>query len=667
MAEKNKINIKSKKRIIFVFAFLAILLIVLLFRTAWIQVVKNDEYTDIAKDQQKSDIPIAAKRGSIYDRNGEELASSATCYTLWIRPSQIREEYPGQKLNEVANQIAVVLGMESNQILDYLNSEQVLVKAAKYLEKGTADKLSELNISGLEIAEDTKRFYPMNSFASNLLGSVNDEGEGRSGIEYQYNEYLSGTAGRAVMDTDVNGNKLSNGSSKYYEAKDGLNVELTIDEVLQHYLENAVEKGMKDTGADRISAIAIDPKTGEVLAMAINPAFNPNDPTKPVGEEALSEFQKLDVDGKSAYLSRMWSNALVSDVYEPGSTFKLITSSSSLEEGLVTPETPFYCKGFFEIAGMKFYDAERKAHGGETLMQAVGQSCNPVHMQLALNMGKEKFYEYLKEFGMMERTGIDFPGESAPLVTDISYVGPVELGTMGFGQGIAITPIELITAVSAIGNDGVLMKPHFVRRLTDKDGKTVVEYKPIKVRKVLSGETCNEMLNIMEQQVEQYGGKTGRIPGYRIGGKTGTSSKAINGVYSNETDTSFVSMAPIDDPKIAVLVVCNSPNQIYADITAIPIVKNFLEKALPYLNVKSSDETQKPGEKQKNAYVPELTGYSYKKAKEILDEYGLKYEVRPALTEDEKKDEEFDFTIVDQYPKAGKKIDASEKIYLYRK
>ena len=364
----------------------------------------------------------------------------------------------------------------------------------------------------------------------------------------------------------------------------------------------------------------------------------------------------------------MWGNSLVSDVYEPGSTFKLLTSSSSLEEGLVTPDTPFYCKGYYEVSGLKIFDAERKPHGAETLTQAVGQSCNPVHMQLALNMGKNTFYKHLKLFGMTEKTGIDYPGESNPIVTDEGNVGPLELASMGFGQGIAITPMQLITAVSAIGNDGVMMKPHFVRKLTDKDGKTVVEFKPTKVRKVLSSETCEEMLNIMEQQVDKYGGRTAKMPGYRIGGKTGTSSKAVNGSYSqSKTDTSFICMAPIDNPKIVVLIVCNSPNQYFADITAIPIAKDFLTKALPYLNVKAADDLKENSEKQKNAYVPDLTNYTYKKAKEVLKEYGLKYEVRPALSEDEKKDEDLDFTIVDQYPKAGKKIDTKETIYLYRK
>lgn len=667
MAERTKTNLKSKKRIIFVFGTMALLLILLLFRMAWIQVVRGSEYSDMAKDQQKRDIPIQAKRGSIYDRNGEELASSATCYTLWFRPSQIRENYPGDKLTEVANRISVVLGMESEEVLNLLKSDQVLLKAAKYLEKDTADKLSDLDISGIEITEDTKRFYPMKSFAANLLGSVNDEGEGRSGIEYQYNEYLSGTTGRAVIEADVNGNQLSNGSSKYYEAKDGLNVELTIDEVLQHYLENAVATGMKKTGAERVSGIVMDPKTGEILAMATNPTFDPNDPTKPVGEDALKVYNKLSNSKKSEYLNRMWGNALVSDVYEPGSTFKLLTSSSSLEEGLVTPDTPFYCKGFYEVSGLKIFDADRKPHGAETLTQAVGQSCNPVHMQLALNMGKDTFYKHLELFGITEKTGIDYPGESNPIVTDLEKVGPLELASMGFGQGIAITQMQLITAVSSIGNDGVMMKPHFVRRLTDKDGKTVVEFKPTKVRKVLSSKTCEEMLNIMEQQVDKYGGKTAKMPGYRIGGKTGTSSKAVNGSYSqSKTDTSFICMAPIDNPKIVVLIVCNSPNQNYSDITAIPIAKDFLSKALPYLNVNAADDLKENSEKQKTAYVPDLTNASYKDAKAILDEYGLKYEVRPALTDDEKKDKDLDFTIVDQYPKGGKKIDKKEIIYLYR-
>ncbi len=660
-------SLQGKKRILFAFALIAVAMVLLLFRTAWIQVVKAEEYTDKAKDQQTSDIPVEAKRGAIYDRNGKELATSATCYTLWVRPAQIRENYKtDEKRQELASALAVILEFDSGDIIHAFESESVLVRLANYLEKEQATQIRDMEVYGLELSEDTKRFYPMGDFASILLGSVNDDGVGRSGIELQYNEYLSGIAGRAVMDTDISGNQLSFGQDKYYEAEDGLNVTLTIDEVLQHYLQDAIQKGYQDTGAERVFAVAMDPKTAEVLAMAVTPSFDPNEPTKPSDAAELEIFSELSLEEQSAYLSRMWRNPLISDVYEPGSTMKLITSSSSLEEGIVTPQTGFYCSGVYELYGVEMYDAEHHVHGQESLIQAVGNSCNPVHIQLALMLGAERFLSYIEKYGLTEPTGIDLPGESGSLVGNLDTIGPVELANMGFGQGLAITPLQLATAVCAIANDGVLMKPHCVSALTDKDGNAVVEYKPEVVRKVISHDTAAEMMDIMYQQVENYGGRKAQIEGYKIGGKTGTSSKVgDDGTYGDQTDTSFIAVAPIDDPQIVVLVICSSPQTTYyADLTAIPIARDFLVKALPYMGLAPADTGE--GSDEDYAYVPDVTGYSYQDAAAILAEYGLKYEVTPELTSDEKKDKSFTFEVVDQYPKAGSKIDKDEKVYLYR-
>ena len=667
---KGKVSIKSAKRLLIVFAVIAALMTGLLFRTAWIQVIHGEDYSDIAKDQQTSDIPIEAKRGSIYDRNGEELATSATCYTVWVRPSQVRENYGESKRAELANELAVIIGMDAADVSTKFESENVLIKVARYLEREQADQVRTLGISGIEIAEDTKRYYPMGDFASVLLGSVNDEGVGRSGIELRYDEYLSGVAGRSVMNTDVNGNSLARGNDKYYEASDGLNIVTTIDKILQMALENAVRKGLTDTESTRVMAMAMNPETGEILAMSVTPSFDPNNATVPTGDAQLEAFSAMSSEEQTEYLSVMWRNQFISDVYEPGSTMKLITSSSALEEGIATPETWFYCPGYYEVAGLKIFDAEKKSHGNETLLQAVGNSCNPVHMQLALTLGMDKFYKHLELYGLTEKTGVDYPAESPSIVSDPDTIGPVELAEMGFGQAIAITPMQLITAASAIANDGVMMQPHFVKELTDKDGNIVVTYAPKIKRKVISKETADEMLDIMYNQVENYGGRTARIQGYRIGGKTGTSSKVDpnTGTYGTDTDTSFICVAPADDPKILILVVCQSPQKTYyADLTAIPIAKSFMTKALSYLNIApeaGSDTSHGP--ENSYAYVPDITNISYSEAAEILKGYELKYEVVPALTEEEKSDRDFTFTVVDQYPKAGARINKSETVYIYR-
>lgn len=663
-----KVNLKNKNRMLFAFGAMAVLLALLVIRVAWIQVVKGEEYTDMAIDQQTSDIPIEAKRGSIYDRNGEELASSATCYSLWVRPAQFTGQYKGEKATEAASELAVILGMEASEIEEKItDTENVLVKLADGLEKAEADKIKELEITGTEISEGSERFYPNGNFASVLLGSVNAEGAGRSGVEQQYDEYLSGVAGRWVKDTDINGNTLSYGEKLYYQAEDGLNVVLTIDEVIQHYMEDTLSASMKKTGAKGAWGIAMDPESGEVLAMSVLPGFDPNDATDPLlkGEE-LEEFKKLSGEEQSAYLSKMWRNPLISDVYEPGSTLKLMTASAMLEEGLATPNTTFTCEGSYVVSGERL-NCWGAAHGTQTLTEAVGNSCNPAHIQMALQMGKDTYYEYLDLFGLTNVTGIDLPAETTSIVQDKDSIGPVELATMGFGHGVAISPIQLITAISAIGNDGILVKPHVVKELTDSKGNVVKSFETEEVKQVISETTASEMRKIMELEVSTYGGSAAKIEGFRIGGKTGTAYKATGGQYSSETYSSFVCMAPMDDPQIAVLIILDTPTKAqFGSVTAAPAARDFLEKVLPYIGVtpqySDSEDASSGGG---YSYVPDVTGLTFEKAEAVLSEAGLPYEIVPHVDKDS-KEKISDQKVADQYPKGGKKINKDNKVYLYR-
>ena len=351
--EKGKVNLKGQKRILFVFLFIILFMVLLLFRTAWIQIVKGEEYTDIAVDQQTSDIAIAPKRGVIYDRNGEVLASSTLCYNIWCRPAQIREKYDEPEKLSLANELAPLLGMEANDILSYFRSDYVLIKIASKIDKEPADEVRDKDIYGIEIAEDTKRLYPLGTTAATVLGSVNDDGIGRSGIELEYNEYLSGVSGRSVFDKDINGNLLAFGDRITYDATNGLNVELCIDEILQHYMDDAVMKGCKETEAERVAGICMDPKTGEILAMSIYPTFDPNNPMEPADAEAKEKFDELSEEDQITELNHLWRNQLVSDVYEPGSIMKLITASATLEEGLATPDTTYYCNGYLHVGHAK--------------------------------------------------------------------------------------------------------------------------------------------------------------------------------------------------------------------------------------------------------------------------------------------------------------------------
>ncbi len=664
MAKVKSIN---KNRLLFAFGAMTTLLGLLVFRVAWIQIVKGDEYTDIAIDQQTSDIPIEAKRGAIYDRNGEELASSATCYTLWVRPAQFTGAYSEEKAAEVASQLAVILDTDASTLEEKLtDTDNVLARIADGLENSEAEEIKELQITGLEISEGTERFYPNGNFASVLLGSVNDEGTGRSGIELQYDQYLSGVAGRWVTDTDVNGNTLSYGEKVYYQAEDGLNVVLTIDEVIQHYLEDALADSMEETGAEGAWGVAMDPETGEILAMAVLPGFDPNDATTPLLEgEELEEYEALSAEEKTEYLSRMWRNPLVSDVYEPGSTLKLLTASAVLEEGLATPDTTYTCEGSYVVNGITL-QCWASAHGSLTLTEAVGNSCNPAHIQMALQLGNETYYDYLDLFGLTSTTGIDLPAEASSIVQEEDSVGSVELATMGYGHGIAITPIQLLTAISAIGNDGILVKPHLVKALTDSEGNVVKTFSTVEVKQVISETTAAEMLDIMEKEVSLYGGSTAKIEGYSIGGKTGTAYKATGGEYSSETYSSFICMAPMDDPKIAVLIILDSPTTAqYGSVTAAPAAKAFLEKTLPYMGITPQYDDEETDSDDDYTYVPDVTGQTFEEAEAALEAAGLSYVIVPEISDEEGIDIS-QLEVVDQYPKGGKRINKSNTVYLYR-
>ncbi len=662
-----QVTVKNRRRIALGFAIIALLLIALVFRVAWIQIVDAEELSQKAIDQQTKDTPIEAKRGTIYDRNGKELATSTTCYTLWARPPQIKlkegKTRPDSEIKAFAGEIAGIIDKDSDEVYENMKKNQALVRIAKYLDKETADKHRKVKISGIEHSEDTKCSDPLGNFASQVLGSVNDDNMGRTGIELQYDQYLSGVSGRWVKNTDLLGNELVKGAEEYYEAQDGLNVVMTLDEAIQYYVEKALEKGMKKTKADRIMCLVMDPKTGDVLASATTPGYDPNNATEPLAKDK-KKYDKMSADDKNKYLFSLWRNPLVSDTYEPGSTFKLITSSSAIEEKVINDNTTFHCSGSFTVAGVRLHCWTHGAHGTQTIRQAVGNSCNPALAKVASLMGKTRFYKYLDLYGITDKTGIDYPGESGAIVQNIDNVGPVELATIGYGQGISLTPIQLLTAVNAIGNDGVLLQPRYVKALTDSEGKVVESYEPTVVRKVISSATAKKMRSIMQYVVDEGGGGNARIAGFRVGGKTGTANKidAGTGKYGKYYYSSFIGMAPMDDPKISILVVVDSPKgSYYGSMVAAPIAKDILTDALRYLNVTPKySSAEKKALQSGYTTVPNVVGKEFSEAAGIIGGKDLKYS-RPKSA---KNDDEF--IVVDQYPKAGTKVKKNSVVYVYK-
>ncbi len=655
------VRVINKKRIAWGFIIIAGLMILLAFRVAWIQIVDADELTEKAIGQQTSDITLEAKRGTIYDRNGKELATSIDCYTLWVRPAQLAEGRTSDDITQIAETLAPILNMETKDVRKKLVTEQALVKVAQYIEKDEADMVRDLEISGLELSEATRRYYPLGNFASQLLGSVNIDNAGRTGIELEYDQYLSGVDGRWVKNTDLAGNVLVDGSEEYYEAQDGNNVILTIDEAIQYYAEKAVAKGMKDTEAERIMCIVMDPKSGEILASVVSPGFDPNNATEPDDEEEKKKFDKLSEDEQMSYLFDMWRNPIVSDTYEPGSTFKLLVSSAALDKGIITTNDTFNCGCSITIAGVTLHCWSTNDHGVQTIKQVLGNSCNPAMAAIATLMGAEDLYEYLDLYGINETTGVDYPGETSSIMYNLDDVGPVELATIGYGQGISVTPIQLLTAVSAIGNEGVLLQPRYVKALTDSKGNIVKEYETEEVRRVLSKETANEMLQNMEYAVSEGGAGAAKIVGYRIGGKTGTANKVENGVYGDYYYSSFVGIAPVDDPKVSILVVVDSPKgSYYGSMTAAPIAKSILEDTLRYMNVEPQYTDEELSLIEGNyTIVPNVVGKEYSDAAGIIAGSQLEYQ-KPAGASD-------DFVVAAQYPVGGTKVKQGSKVYIYDK
>lgn len=631
----------------------------LITRTGYLQLIKGDWLSSKASEQQTREIPIEPKRGTIYDSNMKELAVSVTKYTVWCKPVEVEDK------EDVASKLAEVLGKEEKDIYKLVNKKNTaLVRIQRWIDDETATKIRDLSLSGIWVAEDNQRYYPYGNFASYVLGHTASDSTGISGIEMQYNSKLEGKDGKLIVSTDASGREIPQGSEIYYEPVQGNGLVLTIDEVIQHYAEKAIDKAYEVTAAKRVSVIAMDPKTGDILAMASKPDYDPNNsrtPIYPYYEELLDQYSD---DEKINGYYAMWRNPLINDTYEPGSTFKLITSSAAVEEGLVSDTDRFVCKGTVTVGGRKIKCWRHyRPHGEQTFDQGVQNSCNPVFVELSDRLGVSKFYEYIEAFGFKSKTGVDLPGEAKGIVYNEKNVGPVELATMSFGQSISVTPLQLITAISAIANDGELMQPRIVKAYTDNKGNITEEVEPKSVRQVLSKETAQKMMEIAETVVSQGGGKTAYIPGYRIGGKTGTAQKVENGVYAQgKYVCSFVGIAPTDDPQIVVLALVDEPTQgsLFGSTAAGPIIKEIMSEALPYLGVEPKYTEEEKAENLKvKVEVPDVRNLSMEDATKVLEESNLKVNLDPDVNVPE------NCKITDMFPKPGSKVSEGSSISIY--
>lgn len=670
----------SQFRIVIAFGLFGIVLLALCLRLGYVQIVKGEEYNKMAVERQKKDQVLKPTRGRILDRNGEELAVSVDSFTVWAtkdamdkaRRTKTRKEALEDKkktkeeiYEDNINTISKLIDKDPKEVKSSIDGSKLkLIKIAKNLKKDKADEIKKLSIPGISVENEARRYYPMGNFLAHTLGSTREDNDGLSGAELQYNSYLAGVQGRWLKNTDVKGNPLASGEEKYYKPEDGNDVTLTIDQVIQTYTEQSVREAKEKNKAKRASCIIMDTKTGEILSMASYPSFDPNNSKEPIDPEEKKRFDKLNNREKIKYLNEMWRNPLLSNVYEPGSTAKLVTAAACLEEGITSKDDTFKCVGYYTVSGVKVkcwsFD---KPHGTQNLYQGVGNSCNPVFMQLALRLGKEKFYNYLDLFGLTEKTGIDFPGEANPILLKEKNARPLDLAIMGFGQTNAVTPVQLVTAISAMGNNGNVMQPHILKKVTDKSGNTVRETKPVVVRKAISEDTAKEMRTIMQSVVDNSTGKKAKIPGYAVGGKTGTSQvPAEKGGYTDDVIASFVGMVPMENPRFTILYIIDSPAAgAHGGEIAAPASGELLEKVLKYKDIKPNySEAEKKAKIEETVEAPNVKGQKLSEAKKAIEKAGLNYKIIPKL------DSEKDFIIREQYPAAGDKVNKHGVIYLYR-
>ena len=695
-----------QKRILAAFVIVLCLFTGLTFNLGLIQIVRAEQYATKAAEYQIKDERLKPTRGSILDRNMNELAVSTVSYRVWARlkPAteaeaalQDPEELAGQK-KAAAALVAAETGVTIASIETKLDSGKEFVRIASDLTKpqiaAIREGIKEKKITILEIEECSTRRYPLGSLAAKVIGSVNYDGVGQSGVEMYHNRELSGVTGRKIARTDGIGDAVIGGEQAYYESQNGLSIVTTIDESIQHFVEDALMRGLERTQANRMMAIVYDPKTSDILAMADTDPYDPNDPGRPISEEEREIFYELTAEEQADYLSKMWRNPCISDVYDPGSPFKTITVASALEDGAVTPETWFNCSGALQVYDQKIQCwVHPGAHGGQTVRDGVANSCNPVMMQVVQTLGYNRFYNYLELFGITEKTGIDLPGEETPLVQNAATAGPVGLATMAFGQGLSVTMIQMVSAIGAVANDGKLMVPRVVKGLADENGNMVEEFTPKIKRQVISENTATEMREILNYVSEFQSLPAAKISGYNIGIKTGTTQKLIGGEYSESTVIgSMFIIAPIEDPEFVALVLCDTPRVGYYGIgTAGPVVNEISEWLLRYLNIKPAyTEAEIEQMNSQRITVADYTGWTLEDAKASLEYMGLKSNIgifrgeepEPGVT-DAAEDDEPDIVathprntylvnnlnrelhVVDQYPKPGMKAAPGGTVFLY--
>ena len=658
-----KLSSKKKMRNTLFITFL--ILVCLIGRLGYIQLVQGKELSKLAYEQQTLDRSINPKRGTIYDANVTALAVSSTVETVTVNPGNIAKE----NKEKVAKKLSELFELDYDTVLKKVSKRSSIETIIKKVDKEKTDNLrvwmKENNITeGINIDEDTKRYYPYNTVASQIIGFCGSDNQGLDGIEAKYEDELKGTKGSIQRHTDATGGEIGEEGENYVPAIDGNDLVLTIDLTIQSIAEKYLEEACIDNVCtDGGNIIVMNPQNGDILAMATYPSYNLNEPYEPYTDELRLTWDSLSQEEKTKNLQAVWRNKAIADTYEPGSVFKLITASAAIEERLVTDidkEGQFSCTGGIEVAGVRikcwrYY----RPHGSESLRQGLMNSCNPVFIGLGQQLGVTKYYEYLEKFKLLQKTGIDLPGEAGSIFLAKEKAGPVELATISFGQRFEITPIQLATAVSSIANGGTSVSPRVVKQIINSQTKEVTDI-PVKTNgTVISKETSEKVLSMMESVVSEGTGKNAKVAGYRIGGKTGTSEDGVN---TNKYVTSFCGVAPIDNPQAVVLVTLYNPTGertvINGGGVAAPVGGQIFSEILPYLEVNQGNTDEV--EVAEQVTTPDVIGKTVTEAEKIMKENGLELVVQNAEEEMDKDNS----IIKTQTPQAGITINKGNKVYV---
>lgn len=649
----NRSKTYQRKKIVFFCMASALLMAGLIVRSGYLMVCQSEYYTEMANQLHQRERYIKAARGNIYDASGTLVAANRTVCTISVIHNQIRDE------EKVVSTLAQMLEMEEAEVQKKVEKYSAREIIKTNVDKEIGDQIRLCQLEGVKVDEDYKRYYPYGSLASKVLGFTGSDNQGIIGLEVKYEEYLKGTDGLILTLTDARGVEIDQAAEERIEPVAGNDLHISLDVNIQKYAEQAAYKVMEEKGANSVSVIIMNPRNGEIYAMVNVPEFDLNEPfTLPEEpEEPVSAEEKQDL------LNQMWRNGCINDTYEPGSTFKIITMTAGLESGVVSPSDSFYCPGYKIVEDRRIRCHKVAGHGAEDFVLGAMNSCNPVFIEVGLRLGVDRTYEYLDRLGLLEKTGVDLPGEAGTIMHKKENVGEVELATVSFGQSFQITPLRLLTSVSSVINGGTQVTPHFGVSVHDADGEHVytLEY-PVK-EGIISEETSRQVREILEKVVAEGTGKRAYLPGLRIGGKTATSEKLPR--RSGKYISSFLGFAPADNPQVAALITIDEPEGIYYGGTvAAPVIASIFDNILPYLGVEPAyTEKELTAYEIGEAQVPDFMGMTVSEAKEALQ--GTDFDVRYIGPAGEDGQSAAEAVVTDQFPLAGEQVQKTGVIILY--